>query len=748
MREGAPEIPLISKLIAVPNCDDVIISVTPSNKLEFVNYNVCPFPRYERQEWPDGSHSLVPVFKEDASIYLTDADFPGRYGEIIETGYVRAQKVVRVAIYPIQFNPVRKTLKVFTDFNVNLSFVNPASPVNKELGIFRNMMHHAALNYELSGISASWRGFYLSEGNKLGKISMPTTGTVNGVTNLTLLVGPNAMPVDYLIITHSNILNSVYLTNLANHRKDLNGFDVVIVQVAAPGANNDIYDFYPDPDPNPPVENYVSIRNVVADVYANGKANHTYDDKLGYIVLVGDANFDNTTEMMPASRVYNMGSDPEIPGENLGYGSDYYYACVTQTGGTYDNYQDVMYGRISVDNEGELSNVVNKIIDYEINSSGAWRNNIAFMFFSPWFFHDDAECDLYFKQMAQIVPQSYYLSYAWRGFAKDTEPSLGRPNFLHHPVDQVSQVLVPDEADEMWLRRYTGWRWQEWNGSEWVWMYGGQYADPANLCGSDEIDDWLYDKMNAGLHTFVYEGHGRQASLGAGEGSGRTIFRANDIQAELSNYRMYPFIISNACATGYFDATTADMGSIDCIAEKSVNLQNEGAIGFLGSARTSFTGAFNYVDRYVLEAQFNFLSHVMGEAVMESKLRLWDVLFRRQYNLYGDPAVNLWPYGYTVTEDITLSGQVDITTPVTVAPDVTMTIQPEAVLIFHPGTSLTIKGTLTAQGTSANHVTFTSSNASPQKGDWDWIKFDNSNGTCTPEYCDIKYAKIGVWGIG
>ncbi|NIA12386.1 MAG: hypothetical protein GWP10_22385, partial [Nitrospiraceae bacterium] len=741
---GKPALPVITKLIAVPDCDDVNITVTPSNKIQFSNYSVIPAPRYEKQDWPDGSHSLIPIYEEDASIYASDVEFPGKYGEIIGTGYVRAQKVVGVTLYPIQFSPVQKALTVFTDFQISLSFSSPTSPVNKELGIFRNMMHHVAINYELSGISASTREIYPINANKLGKGSM-ATGSVNRVTNLNLLTDhTNPMPVDYLIVTHSSLFNSTHLTSLANHRANHNGYDVVIVHVDdvdGPHNNDCIYEFYPR------ANNYESIRDFIADVYANGAANHTYDGHLGYIVLVGDAFLDdNSTEMVPASRVYQTaGSDPEISGEYLEYGSDYYYACVTQTGGSYDNDQDLMYGRISVGNEGELSNVVTKIVDYELYSSGAWRNNVAFMSFSPWFFDDDAHCDQYFKQMAQIVPQSYYLSYAWRGFAADTAQAHGRPNFFHHPVDQTSQVLVPDEADEMWLRRHTGWRWGYYPN----YQYGGEYSDPNNLCSADEIDDWLYDQINGGLHTFVYEGHGRQASLGAGEGTGRTIFRANDIEAELSNYRMYPFIISNACATGYFDATTADMGSVDCIAERAVNLQNEGAIGFLGSARTSYTGAFNYVDRYILEAEYNHLSHVMGEAVMESKLRLpnWGnyLLYRRQYNLYGDPAVNLFPDGYTITEDLTLSGEVDVTTSISVASGVTMTIQPGATLIFHPDASLTINGTLIAQGTSANHITFTSSNTTPHMGDWKWIKFDNSSGTSILEYCDIEYSEIGIW---
>ena len=149
--------------------------------------------------------------------------------------------------------------------------------MNTELGIFRNMMHHAALNYDLSGISASSRNISSSSVKPLAKVA---TGSVTRVTNLSLLVGTNAMPVDYLIVTHSSLFNSNSLTTLANQRRDFNGYNVAIVKVD---------DIYADANYNASGTNYIEIRNFIADVYANGKANNTGDGHLGYILLVGDA---------------------------------------------------------------------------------------------------------------------------------------------------------------------------------------------------------------------------------------------------------------------------------------------------------------------------------------------------------------------------------------------------------------------------------------------------------------------------
>jgi hypothetical protein len=107
-QEGLPQVPVITKLIAIPDCDDVTISVAYSNKIGFEKYNILPSPGFEKKRSPDGSEVSVEVFKENKSMYSSNTDFPGKYGEIIEIGYVRGQKVARVAIYPVQFNSSRK----------------------------------------------------------------------------------------------------------------------------------------------------------------------------------------------------------------------------------------------------------------------------------------------------------------------------------------------------------------------------------------------------------------------------------------------------------------------------------------------------------------------------------------------------------------------------------------------------------------------------------------------------------------
>ena len=93
-----------------------------------------------------------------------------------------------------------------------------------------------------------------------------------------------------------------------------------------------------------------------------------------------------------------------------------------------------------------------------------------------------------------------------------------------------------------------------------------------------------------------------------------------------------------------------------------------------------------------------------------------------------------------------------VTGHVTVASGVTLTIEPGVTVKFDSGKTLIIDGTLVAQGTSSDGITFTSSAVSPAAGDWGYIKF-NSSSTGTTfdgngdyvsgsilEHCIVEYA--------
>ena len=428
---------------------------------------------------------------------------------------------------------------------------------------------------------------------------------------------------DYLMMTAHELYNSQQIDNLATHRSNTNNYNIAIVDV----ENMAGYNF-----------SCAGIHDFIQDVYNTQSAEHTGDGYLGYILLIGDAfEDDNVTRML-------WDYDDYIPGHNDNEeASDQYYACIHGT----DDYPDVFIGRLSVGNETELGNVVNKIINYEtVYTSGNWKDDIL------------------------LFEGQGLANYSQFGSINNYLRSRSRETYFLYRYEP------PHAANASHLERYNN-------------VY------PPPNTNIDDATHRFINQINAGKFIVNYEAdHGSIFGLHPdGEGHCYTYFDVNDI-ASLNNGNYLMLMLLVCCYTGWFDNTTSDAcfgTNVDCLAERLQYANNRGAIAVLASSRDDYTSSYNMVDRYIYEAIYDHLSTSIGEAVLEAKFR-YDISRRRRYNLFGDPAVNLFPDGYTINNDITLSGPdpIDITTDITVETGATLTIDAGTTLRFAPGKRLTI----------------------------------------------------------
>ncbi|NIA12390.1 MAG: T9SS type A sorting domain-containing protein [Nitrospiraceae bacterium] len=84
---------------------------------------------------------------------------------------------------------------------------------------------------------------------------------------------------------------------------------------------------------------------------------------------------------------------------------------------------------------------------------------------------------------------------------------------------------------------------------------------------------------------------------------------------------------------------------------------------------------------------------------------------------------------------------------VTVPSGVTLTIQPGTTVKFYDNASLYVNGTLIAEGTEDQPISFTSNRDNPASGAWGSIQFNDSSNDneCIIKYADIQYASYGVY---
>lgn len=359
---GHPEIPIIRQLIAIPHCDDVTLTVNVTETTSFSNYFVYPAPELVEVIHPDSSITVEESFVYDTTAYLQNQNYPQVTAEIVSTGYLRDQMYAEVFIYPIQFNPVTGNLQVNINYELTLTFTNPSGPVNENTGIFNNVASNVFLNYVSSGITAKIN-------DRPGY-----TGNINWITISNQGQAADIIA-DYLIITDGVFWDpsgqTSDLLKIAQHRAEYNGFDIAIVEAKL------IMSVYYDPL-NEPYHNERAIRNFIFDVYDLGSANNTHDGKLGYVLLVGDALFDDNYSV-PTS--YDPDPGATSPG-GFAYPSDYYYSCLTTIWSGHDHVGDVFIGRFCCDDNTELGNIIYKTIYYEREwqSRQAWKKNIGVFF--------------------------------------------------------------------------------------------------------------------------------------------------------------------------------------------------------------------------------------------------------------------------------------------------------------------------------------------------------------------------------
>nr|NQU91926.1 hypothetical protein [Bacteroidota bacterium] len=324
---GFPEMPIVTFLIAIPDCDSVNLNIALMDSVQYTGYNIYPAPELVPDTTSGEAIALVEEFAYGTSVYNTDAMFPGYMGETIDKGAIRDQHVIRVVLYPVQFNPVRGIINAYSDFQITLTFNNSIGSINEDVGIFNEVVGNTLINYQSNGLNASVNcgaGMDDNEGSAYWVNALP-----NNKVDSTC---------DYLIITPIDFYSDTVARNkieeLAQHRANFNGFDVAIVRTSTIDTFINVF---------PDMFLYEKMQHMIKETYESSNANHTYNDKLAYVNLFGDVELQD--------------GSPGIPTYSEGY--DVYFTQVYPDED--DVYPDVMIGRCSVDTVTQVQNVVHKL---------------------------------------------------------------------------------------------------------------------------------------------------------------------------------------------------------------------------------------------------------------------------------------------------------------------------------------------------------------------------------------------------
>ena len=159
--EGKPDIPGLTTMIIIPNRAGVRLNVAYSGYDVFENINLAPVQPAQ----PESDPTPVP-FAIDEPAYNTDDFYPGPLAEASEPQIMRDVRFIQVALYPVQYNPVSKEMRVYRDLSVSISYdgevVNPKLIRHRYLSdgfypIYKNMFSYFE---EISPTAEVRRGGY------------------------------------------------------------------------------------------------------------------------------------------------------------------------------------------------------------------------------------------------------------------------------------------------------------------------------------------------------------------------------------------------------------------------------------------------------------------------------------------------------------------------------------------------------------------------------------------------------------
>lgn len=115
--EGLPNLPFENHYIAVPSGAKVNVKVKENGSQTFNSIDLMP-----AAEVILNNAAEQPKLRKDMSVFGKDANFPSENVTIAQATQIRGLDVVMLNITPFRYNPVRKTLEVIYDMDIEINF--------------------------------------------------------------------------------------------------------------------------------------------------------------------------------------------------------------------------------------------------------------------------------------------------------------------------------------------------------------------------------------------------------------------------------------------------------------------------------------------------------------------------------------------------------------------------------------------------------------------------------------------------
>lgn len=392
--EGAPEIPYKIIRLALPEN-------TKISSISATGTNISRIAQGIDYAWFEGDiktstfEEFIPALKNQ-DIYLSDEAFPGKYVELLNEGMLGPQHLTAIAVYPIQYNPVRGEMILIGEIDIQIDldgrFTHFTGPIPEAANEVKNMLDNPA-DFPALIISPFFKGH-------------------DGIPGeMTLGIGA-----EYLIITSAEIAPGFYPYAVWKNQKGLLTELVLIEEILQNYSGED-----------PPAQ----LRAYLQEAYNTGAR---------WVLLGGDE------DVIPIRYAYhgNVISTPPLSNQQI---CDLYYADLNgdwdyDGDGVYgepnhdqpDIFPELYVGRVPVASQEEAAIWVEKALLYEQNPGNGDYSYLT----KGLFIVADQMRDLNeHTSLAGLIPDNFFVDVS----SCAEEPSGGSQNPTQPTAEMVIEVM-------------------------------------------------------------------------------------------------------------------------------------------------------------------------------------------------------------------------------------------------------------------------------------------------------------------
>lgn len=152
--EGAPQLPVLKKLIELPYGATPRISITNTESktisLKDYDINALLFPAQPSVSKSDDPENLPFIFDEE--LYEINDWYGRELVKVVDLGMMRGVRIARIEISPVMYNPVTGDLRIATSFDCTINFVGAQSGITEQEkarvfspwfeGVFSSLINH------------------------------------------------------------------------------------------------------------------------------------------------------------------------------------------------------------------------------------------------------------------------------------------------------------------------------------------------------------------------------------------------------------------------------------------------------------------------------------------------------------------------------------------------------------------------------------------------------------------------------